>query len=723
MKKLEGAGYEKLKGRRLIALFGLLFSVFLILLVRVGWVQIVRGPSLKKTAVEQWNSEVKIGARRGEITDRNGSKLAVSTRCKRVDVYMPDVIKAEKDGDGIRDEIASKIAGILGQKKADILQKMNAKLSDGLPVSGATIARRIDNDKGDAIEKLKLPGIVVSDDTSRFYPNNNLLAQVLGFTNIDGVGQQGIELEYEDELKGEAGVINMETDRVGRQLPYNTTKYTAPVNGKNITLTIDEPLQLYVEDVLEKARKENKAKSATATVMDPKTGEILAMATKPDFNPNSPRSASGKQTTQNIMDTWKNNAVAYTYEPGSVFKLVTATAALSEGIVDDRTRFNCPGYLDVAGHRIYDWSKKGDGIEDFAEILQNSCNVGFMTLGEQLGKEKLYKYIDAFGFGKKTGIDVNFEETGYTLPVDKVGPVELANISFGQGVVVTPIQITSAYAAIANGGEMMVPHLVKSIDATDDDGNVVSKQQIEPKVSRQVADKEIADKMLDYLETVVTVGGGHAAYVDGYRIAGKTGTAQKAKNGVYVKGKYISTFVGVAPVDDPQYVVYISIDEPDPSNYYASHVVAPAAGEIFKDIFTLKNIAPNAGSSTGKSTVPNVVGLSRKDAESRLKFGGFTVKVSGSGNTVERTSPAPGSSVDAGSKVTIVTGSGGNASKNMAVPDLKNMTGDQAEDKLKSLGLKLKIEGNGLVSSQSPKAGTSVKKGAVVSVIADERGD
>lgn len=723
MKKLESTGYEKLKKERLVVLFGIIFCTLLVLAGRVGWVQIVQGPALKKSAVEQWNSEVKIDAKRGEILDRNGAKLAVSTSCKRVDVYMPDVIKAEKDNKDIKNEIASKIAGILGQNSGDILKKMNAKLSSGMPVSSATIARRIENDKGGAIEKLKLPGIAVSDDTSRFYPNNNFLAQVLGFTNIDGVGQQGIELEYEKELKGVPGVMHMETDRVGRQLPYNTTKYTAPVNGKSITLTIDEPLQLYVEEILETALKDNKAKSATAIVMDPKTGEILAMATKPDFNPNDPRNMGSSKTAQDMMNTWKNSAVTFTYEPGSVFKLVTGTAALSEGIVDDGTRFNCKGYLDVAGHRIYDWSRRGDGIEDFAEILQNSCNVGFMTLGEQLGKEKLYKYIDAFGFGKKTGLDVNFEETGYMLPVGKVGPVELANISFGQGVMVTPMQIISAYAAIANGGKMMVPRLVKSIDTTDNDGNIVSKREIQSKASRQVTDANTADKMLKYLETVITVGGGHAAYVEGYRIAGKTGTAQKAENGVYVKGKYTSTFVGIAPVDDPQFVVYISVDEPDPHNYYASHVVAPEAGQIFKDIFTLKNIAPNASSGSGKSIVPNVVGLSHKDAENRLKFSGLTVKVSGSGTTVERTNPAPGSSADTGSKVTITMGSGSNASSSVVVPNLANMTEDQAKAKLKSLGLKLHISGDGLVSSQNPKAGTNVQKGAVISVEANEHGD
>jgi Cell division protein FtsI/penicillin-binding protein 2 len=707
--------------KRLLVFFGIIFFIMLSLLLRVGWVQVVQGPGLKKLAVEQWNSVVKIDAKRGEILDRNGEKLAVSASCKRVDVYIPDVVKAEAKNKNIKNEIASKIAGILGQSQEDILKKLNVKLSNGMPASSATIGRRIDNDKGDAISKLDLPGIIVSEDTKRFYPNDNFLSQVLGFTNIDGQGQEGIESEYEKELKGISGTMVMQTDMLGRQLPFDVSKINAPVNGNNITLTIDDKLQIYLEKALEKAVADNKAKSATAIIMDPKTGEILAMSSKPDFNPNDPRNPKNFKSTQDMLEAWKNRAVAVTFEPGSVFKLITAVAALDQKIVDDSTRFNDPGYLDVAGHRIYDWNRRNNGVQDFAEILQNSSNVGFMQLGIQLGKDKLYKYIDDFGLGQKTGIDVKFEETGYKVSIDKVGPVELANIAFGQGIVVTPIQLTAAYAAIANGGKMMVPHLVKSIDSTDQNGNVTSRNEIQPKVSRQVVNESIANKMLGYLETVVTVGGGHGAYVDGYRIAGKTGTAQKAENGEYPKGKYVSTFVGMAPVDNPQYVVYVSVDEPDPSNYYASHVVAPVSGQIFKDIFTIKNIQPDKNS--GSSMVPDVVGLSQKDAENRLKFNGFTVTVSGKGTMVEKVSPLPGTSLKAGSKITLTLGSGSNVSNKVAVPNLSNMNQSQAQSTLDSLGLKLAITGNGLISDQNPKAGTTVNKGASISAQADGTGD
>ena len=642
--------------KRLIVLFGILFFILLFLVGRLGWIQIVQGEKLKKIAVEQWNNEVKVDAKRGEILDRNGERQAVSASCKRADIYMPDVRKVEKYDKNIKNEISSKIASILGQKQEDILKKLNATLSNGLPVNSITIERRIDNSKGDEIKKLNLPGIIVSEDTKRFYPNGNFESQVLGFTNIDSQGQEGIELKYDKELKGTPGTINMETDRDGRELPYGISKYNAPVNGSNITLTIDEAMQLYVEKALEKAVAENKAKSATAIVMDPRTGEILSMASKPDFNPNSPKNMSNYKTVQDMMQSWNNKAVTFTFEPGSVFKLVTATAALDQNIVNDSTRFNCPGYLNVAGRRINDWRRTGDGIEDFAEILQNSCNVGFMILGGELGKDKLYKYIDAFGFGKKTGIDVNYEETGYEVPINKVGPVELANIAFGQGIVVTPIQLTSAYAAIANEGKMMVPHLVKSIDSTDQDGNIISRNEIQPKLSRQVVNANTANKLLGYLETVITVGGGQAAYIEDYHIAGKTGTAQKAENGRYIPDKYVSTFIGMAPVDNPQFVVFVAVDEPDPSNYYASHVVAPVARQIFKDLLTMKSIPPGKSNESGIYVVPNMVGLTGTDAQKRLKFSGFTAVVQGSGTTVKSTNPASGASAKSGSKVILNMG-------------------------------------------------------------------
>lgn len=721
--KSSGIPSTKMMKKRLVVLFVIISFIMIILIGRLGWIQIVQGGGLKKLASEQWTNEVRIDAKRGEILDRNGGKLAISASCQRIDVYMRDVIRAEKDNKDIKNEIATKLANILGDKEEDILKKLNATLSNGQPMN-SVIKRRIDNSKGDEIKKLKLPGIIVSEDSKRYYPNVSFLSHVLGFTNIDGQGQKGIELKYDKELKGVPGLITMEADVNGRELPYNISKYDNSVNGQDITLTIDESIQLYVEKALENALVENKAKAATAIVMDPKTGEILAMASKPDFDPNDPKNMSNYKSVQDMMQSWNNKAVTFTYEPGSVFKLITGAAALGENIANDSSRYTCTGHIDVAGRRINCWKTTGHGIQDFAEILQNSCNVGFMKIAAELGKDKLYKYINAFGFGKKTGIDVNYEETGYMTPIGKVGPVELANISFGQGIVVTPIQLVSDYAAIANGGKMMVPHLIKSIGSKDLDGNITSNREIQPELSRQVVDANTANTLLESLETVITVGGGHSSYIEGYRIAGKTGTAQKAGNGGYLPDKYICTFVGIAPVDNPQFVVYVSVDEPDPSRYYASQVVAPVAGQIFRDIFISRNILPDKNSGSGIDVIiPNVVGLSEMDAGNRLRFSGFTVETNGRGTTVEKTNPIPGVYVKAGSKVIISMGNGTNYNSKVSVPSLINMNKEQAKSLLDSLGLKLNISGKGLISSQSPQVGKTVEKGTSISAKMEEVGD
>ncbi|HBM74359.1 MAG TPA: stage V sporulation protein D, partial [Clostridiaceae bacterium] len=341
--------------KRLVILFGIIFFIMLALIGRLGWIQIVQSPYLQKLAVEQWTNDVKIDAKRGKILDRNGEELAISASCERVDLYMRDLLNAEKENKDIKKEMAAKLSAILGDSSDTILKKLNATLSNGKPMNSVTIKRRIDKSQADKIRELKLPGIVVSEDSKRYYPNGNFLANVLGFTNIDGAGQEGIELKYDKELKGTPGWVVMEADRYRREMPYNISDYKDPVNGNDIILSIDESIQLYVEKAVENALIENKAKSATAIVMDPKTGEILAMATKPDFDPNDPKKMDGYKDVQEMMKSWSNRAVTFTYEPGSVFKIVTATAALGENLVSDTDRFNCPGYKIVGGRRIKCW--------------------------------------------------------------------------------------------------------------------------------------------------------------------------------------------------------------------------------------------------------------------------------------------------------------------------------------------------------------------------------
>lgn len=724
MKGSGGAGISLVIRKRLVVLFGIIFFIMLALVVRVGWIQVVQGSELQKLAVEQWTNDITLDAKRGKILDRNGEELAVSASCERVDVYMVDVRKAEKEDKDIKSKMASSLSKILGTEEEDILAILNKTLPSGKPLNSATIKRRIDKSQADEIRKLKLPGIIVSEDSKRYYPNGNFLSHVLGFTNADGAGQEGIELKYNDDLKGIPGQIKMEADRYKRELPYSVSQYIEPQNGKDIKLSIDESIQLYVEKALEDALVVNKAKAITAIVMDPTNGEILAMANKPDYNPNDPRNMGSFTDFQDVIKSWSNRAVTFTYEPGSIFKVVTATAAMAEGAVSSSDRFTCTGSLKVADRKIKCWKAGGHGVQNFAQILQNSCNVGFMTLGERLGREKMYKYIDAFGLGKPTGIDVHFEEKGYIRPINKVGPVELANLSFGQGITVTPIQIASVFAAIANNGKMMEPHLVKEIIGTDKDGNIISKKEIQPKMTRQVMSESDSEELRGYLEQVVAIGGAHNAYEAGYHIAGKTGTAQKAENGRYVSGKYISSFVGFAPADDPKFVVFVSLDEPDPSRYYASLTAAPVAGQIFKDIFISRNIPPDDNEKYNiEMVIPNVIGMTEKEASSKLKLSGFTVEVKGSGTAVENMNPIPGIQVKAGSKVILYLGSGQNYNNKVIVPDLHGLDEEDAEEILNSLGLKMNKSGAGFVVGQNPKAGTAVLKGATVTVEMEVMGD
>jgi stage V sporulation protein D (sporulation-specific penicillin-binding protein) len=347
-----------------------------------------------------------------------------------------------------------------------------------------------------------------------------------------------------------------------------------------------------------------------------------------------------------------------------------------------------------------------------------------MELGEKLGRDKLYKYIDAFGFGRPTGIDVNFEESGVKRGVSKTGPVELANLSFGQGISITPMQMISAFAAIANNGKMMEPHLVKRIQSTDNDGNVTVVKEIEPKMARQVIDEDTSKKLREYLELVVSIGGGKKAYVEGYHIGGKTGTAQKAEGGSYARGKYVASFLGMAPVENPEIVLFLCIDEPDPSNYYAGQIAAPVAGRIFRDVFAYLNMpSDDGGKPVIEVILPNVVNLSPRQATNKLKEIGMVVETKGSGSVVTSMNPRPGLSIKEGSKVILYTGSGQNYNSRVIVPNLESMGEDEVADVLNSLGLKLGRSGEGYAVSQNPEVGEEVASGSKVNVEFDIYGD
>lgn len=644
--------------KRAAWLLVIIFLLQLGIVTRYAYIQIIWSPKLQKWAVEQWTHDIKIDAKRGKILDRNGNPLAVSGNVERVDAFMKDIFDAEKEKKITREEIAEKLSPILGISKETILAKFNKKLSNGQPIGSVTIARRIEKEQGNKIRELKLPGIVVSEDTKRYYPNGNFLAHVLGNTDIDGNGRAGLEYYYNDILKGVPGRFMGETDKFFRELPYRLATYVPPQNGSDIVLTIDEYIQYYTEKALEKGLQEYKAKQISAIVMDPKTGEILVMANKPDYDPNNPV----KGSVEEALKLWKNRTVNDSFEPGSVLKILTAAAAIEEGIVSEKDRFVCNGSIKVANRIIRCWRTRGHGIQNFTNILENSCNVGFVILGQKLGKEKLHKYYSLFNLGKKTGIDYPGEALGQVRDVSKVGPVELATESFGQGISVTPIQFITILGSIANDGKMMQPHLVKRIVKTDDEGNTTVVKEFEPKVLKQTISKETANKLLLMLESVVKNGAANKAYIEGYRIGGKTGTAQKVIDGRYAPGKYISSFAAIAPIDDPKVVIFLSIDEPDPSNYYAGSTAAPLAREILEDVLRYMNVQPNISSTNipKEVMIPEVRGKSIELAIKTLKELKLDYETQGNGTIIYDISPKPGIIVKENTKIALYLGTSEN---------------------------------------------------------------
>lgn len=710
--------------KRIVFLLFVIFVVQTVIIGRYAYVQIIWAPQLQKWAVEQWTNDIRISARRGNILDRNGNPLAVSGNVERVDAFLKDINDKEKKKKITKEEIAEKLSPILSMSKEDILAKLNKKMSNGAPIACVTIARRIEKEQGNKIRQLKLPGIIVSEDTKRYYPNGNFLSQVLGSINVDGDGRSGIELQYNDALKGVPGRYMGETDAYHRELPYKIANYYPPKNGSDLVLTIDQYVQYYTEKALERGLVEYKAKSISAIIMDPKTGEILAMASKPDFDPNNPVKGSVEES----MKLWKNRTVNYNFEPGSILKVITAAAAINENLVSNSDRFVCNGSYKVADRTIHCWRRQGHGIQTFPQILQNSCNVGFMILGERIGKERLYKYYNAFGLGKKTNIDLPGEETGIIRPIEKVGKVELATEAFGQGISVTSIQYLTALAAVANDGKLVEPHIVKKILNTDENGNTSVVKEIQPKVVRQVITPESAKKLRQILESVVTYGAAKRAYMEGYHIGGKTGTAQVVENGRYAPGKYISSFAAMAPCDDPKFVMILSIDEPDPSNYYSGSTAAPLSKTLFEDLFRYWNIQPDTSSNTDKKPkveviIPEVRGLNVEEAGLILSKNKINYEIQGNGNIIYDMSPKPGVSVYENIKITLYLGVEKNANAKVVVPNFSTMTKKEIDSLAKSLELEAVFMGDGIGVSQDIKPNTEVSKGTIIKVILEQPED
>lgn len=708
----------KLNEGRVLAFLLAIVILFLALSGRLLYISIFRSKDYKAMAEEQWTNEIQIDARRGRILDRNNRELAVTANVFRVDLDLITLRKYidKKDTDNI--EIAKLLAEALEMDEEKVLSRIELTYPSGNPANSATLIRRIEKEKADKVKELDINGVIVSEDTKRYYPNGDFLSHTLGTTNADGEGLSGLELYYNEELMGIPGVRVSEVSGNSTSNPYSETSFTPPVDGKDMTLTIDENIQYFVEKVAEDALKKHNADSVSIAVMNPNNGEILGMVNKPGFNPNNPYEGSeafkGKDESAKLQNMWRNTIVSDSFEPGSIFKIITSIAAIEENIAGKDEVYYCDGSLNVAGKNIKCWKPGGHGVQNFNQTLENSCNVAFMEMGAKLGAEKLNEYIKLFGFGTQSGIDLPGEATGIVKNVEDISAVDLATISFGQTNTMNGIQFMTALNAVANGGDLIQPHIMKELSHKDDNGTKIIDEVFVPKIQENIVDEKSTMRVKEALESTVSNGSSKDAGIEGIKVAGKTGTAEKVdpETGTYGAG-YIASFAGFAPYDNPQVSLIVIIDNPKNGEHFGGIVAAPFAGELFNNIFNY--ISLNEGQLDAKDEsviIPDLRGDKVTSAEKTLNELGINCVIEGDGTFVTSVTPIPGYKVKKGDSITLYAGSRFDRNeKEIVVPDFRKLNKEEAEKILKSLGLKGEFEGEGEIKEQSISAGEIIKSG------------
>ncbi|NGQ93713.1 stage V sporulation protein D [Brevibacillus sp. SYP-B805] len=615
------------------------FLLYAALIARLGYIQLIQGPRLQEEARQLGSRNINFVANRGNIYDRNGDVLVTNENVPSIMAVPAQIINPQ--------DTAKKLAVILGQKEEDILKAITAH-ERIMRVPGG---RKISEEKARQIQQLALPGIWVTNDSERYYPHHSLAAHILGFTGIDNQGLTGLERIYDKYLAGTDGYITYPSDARGRLMPGGSEQYIPPIDGMDMVLTLDSKIQSFLERELDQAMVAYQPDDALAIAMDPNTGEILGMGSRPTYEPDKYRDYPQEVYNRNLP-IWK------TYEPGSTFKIVTLAAALNEGVVNLNEYFYDPGYITVAGKRLRCWKRQGHGQETMLEVVENSCNPGFVTMGQRLQKERLFDYIKKFGFGQKTGIDLLGEENGLLFDLKKVGPVELGTTSFGQGVSVTPIQQMVAVAAAINGGKVLKPYIAKEW-RSGTMHEIIGRT--EPTVVRQVITAATSEKVRNALESVVARGTGRQAYIEGYRVGGKTGTAQKVRNGRYVDGEYIVSFIGFAPADDPKILVYFAVDNPK-ALAFGGLIAAPSVRNIIESSLQYMQV-PKRPSPIAREykypdrryyEVPDLTGLTLNEIAASYYM--MPLVVSGKGSHVVKQSPEPGVKVEEGAKIRIYLG-------------------------------------------------------------------
>ncbi|MBC7339800.1 MAG: PASTA domain-containing protein [Firmicutes bacterium] len=666
--------------RRVVFLFFAFLVSFAVLAGRLGWLQVVKGEELRSRALQVRMNDIPVQARRGLILDRRGRELAISVDVNSVYAIPPEIRDVEKT--------ARELGRVLGIPPQDVLDRLRQRSFY------VWIRRRISEEEAAAVKALKLRGVGLTREAQRFYPQGQLAAHLLGIVGIDNVGLEGLELIYEKDLRGQQGRVVVEVDALGREIPQSMRQFEPPVPGNNLVLTIDQVLQYVCERELEAAMARTEARSGMVVMMDPTNGEILALAVRPTFDP-------GRY--QEFPDSHRRNpVVSDTIPPGSTFKPITAAAALETGVVTPASGFFCGGSYTVPGHTFSCWAAGGHGAINFEQAVAESCNVAFIQMGLRVGVDAFYRYLDEFGLTQPTGTDAGTGEAqGLLLPKQECKPVDLAAMAFGQTLTVTPLQLCRAIAAIANGGVMTTPHVMKEIRTPS--GELV--RTYEDKGVRRVISEETARELVRAMGLVMEEGTGKSAQVPGYRLAGKTGTAQKVEEGRIAAGKYISSFVGFGPLPRPRLLTLVVLDEPK-GEYYGSQVAAPVFRAIMADALRYLEIPPGEQPPAAPAAGP--VSVAAAGAHGR---GGPEAGTVGGAGATRGGAPARGEAgaAPAAASGTVEPGT-------VPVPDVRGMSMRAAARCLEQAGLRMVARGTGRAVRQDPGPGAGLPPGGTVQV-------
>ena len=724
--KVERKNVKSVKSKNLLICMLIIFAILLLLILRLAYLQFIKGPDLKEAANRQQSTNRVISAKRGNIYDSTGKLLAASASVDTVSIN-PSKIKKEN-----KEKVAKAFSEIFELDYEETLAKVNSTSSF------ETIVKKVEKDK---ITKLQewmketetYSGINIDEDVKRYYPYGTLASNLIGFCNTDNDGQEGIELKWNSVLSGTSGKITSIENAAAQLIPDKNETYIPAENGNNITLTIDANIQTIAEKYLKQACIENDCKSGgNVIIMNPSTGDILAMATYPDYDLNSPRtpndnlsstwdSLSSEEQVNSLIKMWRNKAVSDTYEPGSTFKIITAAIGLEENVVSTDTPgdFYCSGYELINGIKINCWKyQTTHGSQTLRQALMNSCNPALMQLGKRIGPQTLYKYYEAFGLFDKTGIATSGEANSYFWDLDDVGPIELATMSFGQRFRVTPIQLITAVSSVANNGVLVEPRIVKQVE-NPDTGAITS---IESTNVRQVISKETSDELMNMLESVVTEGTGRYGQVKGYSIAGKTGTSEP--DSTNENAMYVASFVGISPVQNPEVVALVTLYDPQgKAGHQGGTIAAPVVSQILSEVLPYLGVpSDDLSSDEGTNTITTTTLLDVRnktlaEAKKIIEDAGFTCNISSDDTSLLVTDqvPKPGTALVSGAIVNLYS-EGNEARISQEVPDLKGMSYLQAKSALKQRNLNIHVTGTGTVLSQDPMAGTSVEEGTVINV-------